>query len=240
MSSACPRRFGWYLGDGVTAFPRELLLTLRGTLEEEKRTQRLVIGIDGPGCCGKTTLCEELVEIFDGQASVLRLDDFLVPLSDQTLRFDPGEDPSGSVAHLRWSELAALVCGGLREGGPCAYRPYDWSRDVIGQAQAMPDTDVVLVEGLYALHHDLSPSYDLALWVDGRQGDRMARCEARMRVQGLTDEERSYWLRLWQDVYVPREQAYIGAQRPFERADLFVLGASLSDTRESFAFRQRR
>jgi hypothetical protein len=106
----------------------------------------------------------------------------------------------------------------LARGWATSYRHYDWEADVLADLTRVAPRPIIPVEGLYAMHRTLRDAYAFKLWVDGSSPDRMLRVSAR-------DRERL--LGLWHAVYVPRESWYLRSQRPFDHADLFVLGAGL-------------
>jgi len=211
-----------------------LAATLADAVRDAARPARpALVGLDGPGCAGKSTLADALQAFLPG-ASVVSLDDFFAPLDTQVLTRIPGEDLATGVPHLRWDEAQALV-NDLASGGPASYTPYVWAADRLGSPVLVPRSDFILVEGLYALHPQLRSAYCFKIWVDCLAADRMARVGDRMMRAGVSSRER--WLDLWAGLYVPREQAYFATFRPDLSADVFVAGAGLANgTRDSFAW----
>jgi uridine kinase len=194
-----------------------------------------LVGIDGSGCGGKTTLGDELSQFLKPPAYVLGLDGFMKPLIEQNLHRLEGEDLSMGIPHLRWNEIANLVLDALPKAQPASYRPYLWDVDVLGTVEHISPAATIVIEGLYAFHPHLRHAYDFRIWVDGNFDDRMTHAEQRMH--NLAQPVRERWLQLWHDLYVPREAAYIATWRPYHASDLFVLGRGLSNTRDSFAMR---
>jgi len=211
---------------------------LTGTLAEAVRdaarpARPALVGVDGPGCSGKSTLADALQTFLPG-ATVISLDDFFAPLNTQVLARISGEDLATGIPHLRWDAAQALV-NDLASGGSASYTPYVWGADRLGSPVLVPRSDFILVEGLYALHPQLRSAYCFRIWVDCLAADRMARVADRMVRAGVSNRER--WLDLWARLYVPREQAYLATFRPDLAADVFVTGAGLANgTRDSFAW----
>jgi uridine kinase len=201
------RGFTRALADRVEALRRE-----RGDV---------MTGIDGRGGMGKSTIVMKLAAALGPVATVLELDDFFLPLS-QHPPFVVHE-----IGHLRLDELKATLST-LRGGGAASYRPYDWERAELASPRRVR-AGCVIVEGLYALRREIDPGYDLRLWVEGELSQRMERVYARSGDGATREEARADpFARLWRDEFVPREQAYIEAERPWDRADLVVAGAGLA------------
>jgi hypothetical protein len=101
------------------------------------------------------------------------------------------------------------------------YRPLSTIRLGTGRSSARDEcgtTPFVLVEGLYALHQRLRDTYQFKIWMDVCRDARIPRVQTR---------DGAKLLRLWQDLYVPREWAYFRQQKPFECANVFILGPDL-------------
>jgi uridine kinase len=216
-------------------YPEQFLAALCAAIRQRTASSRpIMVGVDGPGCSGKSGLSDELVDALAGQAVALGLDSFFVPLGQQTLVWDWSEDISDGVPHLRWAQIETAVQT-LGRGKSISLRPYLWEEDALGAKESVEPAPIVIVEGLYALHPRLRMGYDVSIWVDSRRDDRMTRVRART---ARTDLHHARLLRLWDELYVPREHMYIARFRPHEIADLFVFGAGLDppSTHRTFAW----
>ena len=176
-----------------------------------------VVAIDGPGCCGKSTLTELLVELLD--VAVLATDDF-----HEHRGFI--REPDAPLPYRRWTALCDAV-DLLAQGKAAIFQPIDWSDCSLGAAITVEPRHVLVVDGIGSLHRDISSRADLKIWVDGSARDRMNRTTRR---EGR--DMASEWA-----PYVILEQRYLATCKPWRHADVFVAGAQLDwgNVRESFA-----
>jgi len=176
-----------------------------------------VVAIDGPGCCGKSTLTELLVGLLD--AAVLATDDF-----HEHRGFI--REPHAALPYRRWTDLCDAV-GLLAQGKAAIFQPIDWNECSLGEAITVEPRPVLIVDGIGSLHPDISGRADLKVWVDGRARGRMNRT-ARREGRDVASE--------WAP-YVTLEQRYLATCKPWRHADIFVVGAQLGweNVRESFA-----
>ena len=181
----------------------------------------LLVGIDGRGAMGKSTLAGELAAAAGPGAEVLGLDAFFLPV-----RLHPPFDPA-RIDHLRTAEIAAVLRA-LGAGEAAEYRPYDWDTGELGEPVTIRP-GFVIVEGLYAMRREFGRPYDFTIWVEGELRLRMERVFARSGGGATREAARADpFARLWIQEFGPREQAYIEAERPWESADLVVAGAGIS------------
>lgn len=114
------------------------------------------------------------------------------------------------------SRLEAEVIRPLRAGREARYRGFDWPRQRPFEAErVVTPAGVVVIEGVCALHRDFRDAYDLRIWVEAPREVRLARGVAR---DG--EEARDRWENLW----MPREDAYVERDDPVFAAHLIVDG----------------
>lgn len=147
---------------------------------------------------------------------LIRMDSFFIPLTQQQ-ELSANENLSQNIPHLRWTEVEQCVRK-LRLGKDVLYRPYLWDEDKLGDETIIHAHQVIIIEGLYALHTRLQDVYNFKIWVDTQFDNRMQRVEMR---------DGKKLLSLWHNLYVPREVKYIATQKPHDVADIFVLGINL-------------
>jgi uridine kinase len=177
----------------------------------------LVVAIDGPGCCGKSTLTELLLE---------RLDAVSIGTDDFHEHAGFCREPDAPLPYRRWTDLRNAV-DSLSRGAATRIRSIEWSDHSLGAPTTIEPRPVLVVDGIGSLHEDVSRHAALKIWVDGHAGNRMRRT-AQREGRDMSEE--------WAP-YVRLEQEYFAAWRPWRRADVFVLGADLGweNVRESFA-----
>ena len=116
------------------------------------RKERCVIAIDGGCGSGKTTLAQQIAEVFD--CGVVHMDDFFLPQDMRTKR--RLSEPGGNVHYER---VAEEVLEPLCRGEAVRYRQYDCAAGKMGDKRELPRKAFYIVEGAYALHPHLRPYY---------------------------------------------------------------------------------
>jgi uridine kinase len=168
-----------------------------------------IVGIDGRGASGKSTLARTLAAAHGGV--VVELDDFYRPSSD---RHVPPLEHGGNydLPRVRVQVLDPLLAGvGTR------YQRYDWDRDALAEWHDVPAGGLVVVEGTYALSYGLRDAYDWRIWVEAPYDLRLERGLER---DGEGARER------WTGEWMPAEDAYVAAQDPVAAADVVVDGTA--------------
>jgi uridine kinase len=137
----------------------------------------VVVGIDGPGGAGKSTLARELAE-WREDVAIIEGDDFYRPLSESTrAALTPLEavDLSFDWERLRDEALAPLL-----RGERARYRRYDWGSERLGEEIAtVSATGVVVVDGTYTARPALRGYLDVIVVVEAPRELRIARMLAR-------------------------------------------------------------
>ena len=145
---------------------------LLDTIEELKTTYNaFAVAIDGMTGAGKTTLAARLSKKFG--APVVHLDDFRLPLSER--KPDWETTPGGEMDFERFDE--EIVTPWLTKK-PLVYSVVDPKSGEITERRALPDGQMFLFEGTYALHPLIRDFYDLRLFmkVDGQvQASRLVK-----------------------------------------------------------------
>jgi uridine kinase len=170
-----------------------------GTLRPRERTTRIV-AIDGHGGAGKSTLARAIASAI-AAVTIVPMDAFARPRR-------PGWE---------WERLKHGVLGPLDRDETGRYQRHDWERDALAEWHSVPPGGIVVVEGVSAMKHELGAYWDLAVWVECPAATRLARGIAR---------DGEPMRRQWIDAWMPWEDAYVRDERPHERANLIVDGAS--------------
>jgi uridine kinase len=164
-----------------------------------------LVAVDGRGGSGKTTLAAYLRPRLPG-FTVLNGDDFFEPVT--------GELAFGDFNDARFH---AEVVVPLQRAQGFVLRPYDWATQSYGHTPVAPERGV-LIERCYAMELDLP--WDLTVWVD----TPVAVCLERGLARQPDPSARAYLRQVWEEVWIPREDAYLGRADPRSRADLVLDG----------------
>jgi len=159
-----------------------------------------IVAIDGYGGSGKSELADRVANTLDG-AVVVRTDDFARP----------------NVSGWEWERMRAQVLEPLQSDRTGRYQRYDWATDKPAEWHDVPVGGTLIIEGVSSLREELGRYWDLAIWLDCPYVVRLERGVAR---DGEAMRSR------WTDVWIPEEDEYVRAQRPYMKADLIIDGTT--------------
>jgi hypothetical protein len=125
-----------------------------------------------------------------------------------------------------WSDLLASgVLEPLRRGEVVSYRPPAWDlRDRAGSIAVPAGQSLVVIEGVGAGRRELAGLIDCLVWVqsDFAEAERLGLArDVASGVNGDADATVEFW-HLWMAAEIP----FLQADRPWDRADIVVAGAS--------------
>ncbi|NBD22252.1 uridine kinase [Paenibacillus sp. T1] len=179
-------------------------------LEAPKERNTLIIGIDGGGASGKSTLAQKFQALQD-DVTVVHMDDFYHVSAYRNQR--PHQNEIGG--NWDWKRLLMQILEPLQRNEEGKYQIYDWDRDSLTDWHSVPVGGIVMIEGCYALREELSSLYDIRIWVDS---PREFRLERGVRRDGGGNRE------MWEKVWLPDEDRYFMVQHPFDSADIIIDG----------------
>ena len=159
------------------------------------------IGVDGFGAAGKSTLARKIATELLG-AHIIEVDDFA-----------RADVPGWHRELFREQVLRPLLAG-----RPACYQRWDLAADTGLEWVQVPSGVPVVVEGVSATDDRVPVPWDVTMWVAAPATVRQRRILARDSDPALLERWRTDWL--------PNEQAYAAAQRPWRRVDLIVDGRS--------------
>ena len=134
-----------------------------------------------------------------------------------------GTDEFWNGSEFELSRLEREVIRPLRAGREARFHGFDWggaSRS--RRSESCGPAGVVVVEGVCALHRDFRDAYDLRIWVEAPREVRLARGVAR---DGEDARE------TWENVWMPREEAYVAGDDPCRRRTSWWTAANSTITR---------
>ncbi|ALC92365.1 uridine kinase [Bacillus sp. FJAT-18017] len=161
-----------------------------------RKQSTLLIGIDGCGGAGKSTLANKLKES-KPNVTVVHMDDFYLS-SSQIIKLPPKEKPIG--ADIDWGRVLEQVLDPLSKNQEGSYQRYDWETDILAEWHKVPIGGIVIVEGVYSTRKDLASFYDYTIWVDSPRDIRLQR-----GLERDGEAARDRWVNDWmvaEDMYV--------------------------------------
>lgn len=159
-----------------------------------------LVAICGWADTGKSTLARDLAAALlrsGVTADYISTDGFMKDRAERNALGITGYDPRSIDIALLASALDRCVAG-----EPFAYRPYDnRSGTKSEQPRAVGPVQVLVVEGIHALHPDIVERFPLKVFIDADEATlRQLRRHANMRKRGMAPEEAGTRIqREWED-----------------------------------------
>ncbi len=172
-----------------------------------------VVGIDGGGGAGKSTLAGRLAQAAPDAACV-HIDDFYRPEPDDpNLRREP-------CWFFDWRRVRDEVLVPVTRGERASFRPYDWDEGALSETEMCVEADgIVILEGISALRRELREWMDFGIWVE---------TPADLRLQRGLERDGEGARSQWVDYWMPEEERYFELHGPKEYADVVVTGEGRS------------
>jgi len=180
-------------------------------ISERRGKGRLIVGIDGLGGAGKSTLANGINDAFAGCVSIVRCDDFYRPLTgEESALLTPEE----SYEHyFDWRRLRDEALMPLREGRHVRYQRHDWSTDRLAEWIDVEPREIVIVEGVFSTRPELRPLLDVAIFIETPCAERIRRMRAR-------PQPNTSWMARW----LAAEDWYLAHVASHRHADLLLEG----------------
>lgn len=122
------------------------------------KKERILIAIDGSCTAGKTTLANQLAQIYD--CNVIHMDDFFLRPEQRTeARY---AQPGGNVDYERFREEVLIP---LQSGLPFSYHPFDCGSFTLALPVTVTPKKLTIVEGTYSQHPYFENPYDLKFFL---------------------------------------------------------------------------
>ena len=180
-------------------------------LKKIKKKEHPLIGIDGFGAAGKSTLAEKIKNRLKS-AQIIHIDDFYKPSylrSDEKSNSTLNED-------FDWKRLEEEVFNKKRSNiTSFRYQRYDWPSDTMADFIEVDTRLPIIVEGVFSLQHRFFDLYDITVWVTASENTIIRRAIER---DGI--ETKDTWLIEWQ----PVERKYFQSERPDVKAQFVLPG----------------
>ena len=141
-------------------------------LQKEENRDRLLVTVDGPCATGKTTMARRMAAALG--AAVVHTDDFVIPHARKTP--EQLAIPGGNCDAER---LTAEVLAPWKAGAEGTFRRYDFRKDCLREAERLPDTRVMILEGSYCNLPVIRQYADVRVFVTADLETRMRRLRQR-------------------------------------------------------------
>lgn len=165
-----------------------------------------IIGIDGPCGSGKSTLASQLSDAFD--MDIIHLDDFFLPIELRT--HDRRKEIGGNVHYERF---LSQVIHGIQSKKPFTYERFDCSIMDIAETITIQNNKPIVIEGSYCLRTDFRSIYTKKLFLT---------IDASTQKQRLINRVGNVNFEKFQDLWIPKEQAYFEHFRIQEISDIVL------------------
>lgn len=197
---------------------------LLSKLKNEDISKRVyIVGIDGLGGAGKSTIVDSLklqLKNENYHSYVLHIDDFIHP---KHIRYDKSKEEWYCYYNIQWryDYLVEEILSPIKKGNKIdkVIELYDKENDrYILQPIYIPHGSVLILEGIFLQRKEIKDYLDFVIYLDVPKEVRLNRVLARDRYIGESkDIKRKYERR-----YFPAEEKYTLEYSPIESAD-FVL-----------------
>lgn len=156
-----------------------------------------LIGIDGIGGSGKTTLASEIKKEISN-VTIIQMDDFYSP----------------NIQKADIERVKAEVLLPLSNNKSVKYKIYDWKRNRYIDSKIVKPEGIVIIEGVYAIHPLLKDFYDFKIFIDCTPSVGFKRGSKRDKLKdGIDNTDK--WLNIW----MPEEMKYIETEKPLSYAN---------------------
>lgn len=162
----------------------------------------LLVGIDGCGGAGKSTLAEELAAEQEN-TQVVHIDDFYEPKDE---RVKVTENTHVHI-NFEFERLKQQVLELLEHGEPATYQT------TAGATRHVEPGGYIIVEGLGTLGTELRNHFGFKVWIDASEA---------VRRQGGAERDSEDWTNIWDTEYLPQDARYVQEQAPQQAADIVI------------------
>jgi len=164
-------------------------------------TGPILIGIEGFGGAGKSTLAHKLKDAL-GNSYIIQTDDFVI---HEKLTLVSPDMECYDLKRLEEEVLTPVTTGKTAH-----FRKLNWDTFELGEPIEVPTADYIIVEGITAFYPSIAKYYDFKIWVD--TPIEVATQRGREKDAGTVNEQ--HW-----DLWSKNDLAYKAKYRPEEVAD---------------------
>lgn len=179
-----------------------------GLIGAREDSRPFILGIDGRGGAGKSTLAERLAALPGARTAIVHTDDL-----------------AWNHSIVGWHRLLVdNVLTPLLRGSAVDHRPRAWvDHGRVGSIVVPAGTDLIVVEGTGTISDTVRPYLDASVWVQSDYARTRERAIARDAATGVNGDRASA-TRFWED-WQREEVPFLERQRPWEHADAIIDGS---------------
>ena len=162
----------------------------------------IIIGIDGVGGSGKTTLAK-IIQNELNNCVVIQMDDIFSP-----------QLQASDISRIKDQVFLPLIYG-----KDAKFQIYDWKTEKLSQWQTITPKGIIIIEGVYALDEQIIEYYDIKIWIDYPPDLGFKRGVKRdINGDGVDNSEK------WRTIWMQLEEKYIIQQNPKSKANFVING----------------
>ncbi len=180
-------------------------------IQIKNKSSIIIIGIDGGGGSGKTTLATKIASTIQN-AQIVHMDDFYKKKEHREIA-SLSNAPSGYEYDI--DRLIKQIILPILFNKTAYYQKYDWDKDCLGDCEEIKTPSILLIEGCYATINQLRHYYQLNIFVD---------CDKNLRLKRGLERDGESALHFWIN-WMAGEDKYFVEQKIKERADFVLNGA---------------
>lgn len=186
------------------------------------RERTLIVGIDGAGGAGKSTISDTLEKELRSEGynvAVFHIDDMIHP---RAVRYNDDYPQWEQYYYLQWryDYFMREVISPIREGRSLEpIELYDKENDSYKTVLSdIPAGSIVIVEGVFLLRSELEGAFDVTVYIDVSKEERLERV---LKRDGYIGDSEAI-LKKYNERYFPAEDHYFEECSPKEKADIII------------------
>ncbi len=168
---------------------------------------RAVIAIDGNCASGKSTLADEIQQIFGG--TVIRADSFFLPIDMRSV--ERLSEPGGNFHRERF---VTEVIEGIRSGKAFSYGVFDCSVGEVTHSIKVDENRLIIVDGSYCMHPSVNFEYDLKIFCT---------TDAKTQLSRIVKRNGEEMAEVFKDKWIPLENRYFEFYNIKNNCDVIIV-----------------